>query len=1087
MKQITLLTIVLILLGSVNIYAQKKTKNKRAEDNYSVKAADLSVFKFRSIGPAMISGRIVDLAVNSNNTAEYYVAAASGGVFKTTNSGITFTPVFDSQKSYSIGCVTIDPNNHNVVWVGTGENNSQRSVSWGDGVYRSLDGGASWKNMGLKKSEHIGKILIDPRNSNTIWVAAQGPLWAAGGDRGLYKSIDGGTTWNKVLEISDNTGVSDIAFDPNNPDVVYATSYQRRRHVYTLVDGGPESTIYKTEDGGKTFRKIEKGLPSVEKGRIGIAVSPANANYVYAIVEAAEGKGGFFRSTNKGESWKKMSSYLASSPQYYQEIFADPHDKNCVYSMDTYGRYTLDGGKSFTKFTYKSKHVDEHALWIDPNNTNHLLNGCDGGLYESFDRGRTWDFKANLPLSQFYRVSVDNDMPFYNVYGGTQDNNSVGGPSRTMNASGIRNSDWFITQGGDGFKSQIDPTDPNTVYAQYQYGGLARYNKRTGLALDIKPSSPDGKIDYRWNWDAPLIISTFNPKRLYFAANKLFKSDNRGDNWKVISPDLTRKINRNELKIMGKIQSPEAVAKNASTSYYGNIVSLDESPKKEGLLYVGTDDGLIQVSENGGDTWTEYSNFPGVPETTYVSCIKASLHDENIVFASFENHKRADFKPYILKSTDKGKTWKSIASNLPKNAVVWSIAQDHVNPDLLFVGTEYGLYISFDSGNHWIKFNTGIPNIAIRDIDIQKRENDIAVASYGRGFYILDDYSALRNVKPTIEKKKDIIFPIKTGLMFVPSHPIGWNKKGHLGDDLFVADNPKFGIGFTYYIAESYKTKKQLRKEEEKKKLKAKQEITYPSFEELRAEDNELASYLLFAIKDNKGELVRKYKAPITKGIHKIYWDYRYRGYSPVNANAKKNNISNQGFGMPAMPGKYTLEMTKIINDQVTDEILKQSFEVKSLYNQRQQANPQLQTYYKEMGETVRIFGSISKRINYQQKQLKAIEAAVKANIDNPNNMLKNVLEAKKTLDSLNILVNGDADMRKRNTPTVRSLSSRLYNAIYEVWGNIEGPTGTHKKDIAIVKSHNQSIITNLDTNKAIIDALNKQLDNNKVPYTPGR
>jgi len=1087
MKYISLLTIALLLLGSVNTYAQKKNKSKKSEDNYSVKASDLSVFKFRSIGPAMISGRIIDLAVNPDNTSEYYVAAASGGVFKTINSGITFTPVFDGQKSYSIGCVTIDPNNHNIVWVGTGENNSQRSVSWGDGLYRSVDGGASWKNMGLKKSEHIGKILIDPRNSNTIWIAAQGPLWAAGGDRGLYKSTDGGITWDKVLKISENTGVSDIAFDPENPDIIYATSYQRRRHVYTLIDGGSESTIYKTEDGGKSFRKIEKGLPSVEKGRIGIAVSPANANYVYAIVEAAEGKGGFFRSTNKGESWEKMSSYLAGSPQYYQEIIADPIDANCVYSMDTYGRYTLDGGKSFTKFTYKSKHVDEHALWIDPNNTNHFLDGCDGGLYESFDRGKTWDYKANLPLSQFYRVSVDNDLPFYNVYGGTQDNNSVGGPSRTMNAHGIRNSDWFITQGGDGFKSQIDPTDPNTVYAQYQYGGLARYNKRTGLGLDIKPSCPDGEIDYRWNWDSPLIISTHNPKRLYFAANKLFRSDDRGDNWKVVSPDLTRKINRNELKIMGKIQSPEAVAKNASTSYYGNIVALDESPKKEGLLYVGTDDGLIQVSENDGETWSKYSIFNGVPETSYVSCIKASLHDENVVFASFENHKRADFKPYILKSTDKGKTWKSISSNLPEDAVVWSIAQDHLNPDLLFIGTEYGLYVTFDSGNHWIKFNSGMPSIAIRDIDIQERENDIAVATYGRGFYILDDYSALRNIKPTFEDKKDVIFSIKTGLMYVPSHPVGWRKKGHLGDDLFTADNPKYGVGFTYYIAESYKTKKQVRKEDEKKKFKDKQNITYPSFDELRAEDYELKSYLLFAIKNSKGELVRKYKAPISKGIHKIYWDYKYKGVNPVNTNATKNNISNQGYGRPAMPGKYTLEMSKVINEHASGDVVKQDFEVKSLYNQRQQANPELQAYYKEMGEVVRVFGGINKRISYQQKQLKTIEVAIKANIDNSNDMLKDVLEANKTLDSLNILVNGDASMRKRFTPSVKSLSARLYNAIYEVWGNIEEPTGTHRKDVAIVKSHNQSIIMNLNETKVIIDTLNKQLDDNKVPYTPGR
>jgi photosystem II stability/assembly factor-like uncharacterized protein len=699
MNQIKLILTALLILLSTSTFAQKN--KKKEEDNYSVKTSDLSFLKFRSIGPAMISGRIIDLAVNPENTSEYYVAVASGGVFKTENGGISYFPIFDSQKSYSIGCITIDPNNTNVIWVGTGENNSQRSVSWGDGVYKSLDGGKSWKNMGLKKSEHIGKILIDPRNSNVIWVASQGPLWAAGGDRGLYKSVDGGKNWEKVLDISENTGVSDIAFDPGNPDVVYATSYQRRRQVYTLIDGGPESTIYKTENGGKSFRKIEKGLPSADKGRIGIAVSPVNSNYVYAIIEAAEGKGGFYRSTNKGESWKKMSSYLSNSPQYYQEIIADPIDVNCVYSMDTYARYTLDGGKSFTKFSYKSKHVDDHAIWIDPRNTKHLLVGGDGGLYESFDQGKTWDYKANLPLSQFYRVTADNDLPFYNVYGGTQDNNSVGGPSRTTNAHGIRNSDWIITQGGDGFKSQIDPTDPNTVYAQYQHGGLARYNKLTGLGLDIKPSSPDGENDYRWNWDAPLIISPHNPKRLYFAANKLFKSDDRGDNWEIVSPDLSQQINRNKLKIMGKIQSPEAVAKNASTSYYGNIVSLDESPKKEGLLYVGTDDGLVQVSEDGGKTWVKYSSFPGVPETTYVSCIKASLYDENIVFASFENHKRSDFKPYILKSTDKGRTWKSIASNLPEDEVVWDIAQDHVNPDLLFIGTEYGVYLTLDGGNHW--------------------------------------------------------------------------------------------------------------------------------------------------------------------------------------------------------------------------------------------------------------------------------------------------------------------------------------------------------------------------------------------------
>ena len=1085
MNQIKSILIAFVILLSSSTFAQKN--KKKEEDNYPVKTSDLSFLKFRSIGPAMISGRIIDLAVNPDNTSEYYVAVASGGVFKTENAGITYFPIFDSQKSYSIGCVTIDPNNSSVIWVGTGENNSQRSVSWGDGVYKSLDGGKSWKNMGLKKSEHIGKILIDPRNSNVIWVASQGPLWAAGGDRGLYKSVDGGESWEKVLEISENTGVSDIAFDLRNPDIVYATSYQRRRQVYTLVDGGPESTIYKTENGGKSFRKIEKGLPSGDKGRIGIAVSPVNPDYVYAIVEATKGDGGFFRSKNRGESWEKMNSYLSNSPQYYQEIIADPIDVNCVYSMDTYARYTLDGGKSFTKFSYKSKHVDDHAVWIDPRNTKHLLVGGDGGLYESFDKGKTWDYKANLPLSQFYRVTADNDLPFYNVYGGTQDNNSVGGPSRTINAHGIRNSDWIITQGGDGFKSQIDPTDPNTVYAQYQHGGLARYNKITGLGLDIKPTSPDGENNYRWNWDAPLIISPHNPKRLYFAANKLFKSDDRGDNWELISPDLSQHINRNELKIMGKIQSPEAVAKNASTSYYGNIVSLDESPKKEGLLYVGTDDGLIQVSENDGESWVKYSSFPGVPETTYVSCIKASLYDENVVFASFENHKRSDFKPYILKSTDKGKSWKSIAANLPEDAVVWSIAQDHVNPDLIFIGTEYGVYVTFDGGNHWLKFNNGLPSIAIRDLDIQRRENDLVIASYGRGFYILDNYSALRDIKPTVENKKDIIFPIKTGLMYIESHPIGWRKKGHFGDNFYVADNPKFGVAFTYFINDSHKTKKQIRKEEEKKLFKEKKDISYPSFDELRAEDNELEAYLLFTIKDKQGNLVKRLKAPISKGTHKVYWNYRYEGFSPVGVNAKDNNISQQGFGMPAMPGEYTVEMVKMIDEKVASDVISQKFSIRSLYNQRQQSNPELMAYYKEMGETARQFGIIEKRLNYQQNQVETILIAIKANVNNQNDLLNEALKIENSLDSLQVLVRGDASLKKRYTSSPRSLQSRLYNSIYEVWNNNEGPTGTHKADIAIVQKHNSSILKNLTDNAVQLKRLNGKLEASRVPYTPGR
>ncbi|KAB2844101.1 MAG: glycosyl hydrolase, partial [Melioribacteraceae bacterium] len=672
--------------------------------------------KLRTIGPAFCSGRIGDLAVNPDKPNEYYAAVASGGVWKTTNAGISWEPVFENEGSYSIGCVTLDPNNPHVVWVGTGENNSQRSVGYGDGIYKSEDGGKNWKNMGLKNSEHIAKIVIDPRNSNVIYVAAQGPLWGPGGDRGLYKSTDGGETWNKVLEISENTGITDLVYDPRNPDVMYAASYQRRRHVWTLINGGPESAIYKSTNAGAAWNKIETGLPKGDIGRIGLAISPVNPDVLYAIIEAEEDKGGFFRSTDRGASWEKRSGKVSSSPQYYQEIVCDLLDVDKVYCLDTYTSVTEDGGKTFKRLGNNNRHVDDHALWIDPNNTNHLLIGGDGGIYETYDGGELWDYKDNLPVTQFYKVSTDNNEPFYYVWGGTQDNNSMGGPSQTLNEVGIVNADWYVTQGGDGYESQVDPVDPNIVYAQYQHGGLTRYNKVTGENIDIQPKEGKGEEAYRWNWDTPLVLSPHKHTRLYFAANVLFKSEDMGNSWEKISGDLTRQLDRDKLEVMGKIWSADAVAKNKSTSYYGNIIALNESPIKEGLIYTGSDDGLINVTEDGGKNWRKIEKFPGVPERTYVNMIVASYHDVNRVYVAFNNHKNADFKPYLLRSDDAGKTWKSIAGNLPERGSVYSVAEDHVNPNLLFAGTEFGIFFTVDGGNKWIQLKGNMPTIAVRDI-----------------------------------------------------------------------------------------------------------------------------------------------------------------------------------------------------------------------------------------------------------------------------------------------------------------------------------------------------------------------------------
>ena len=679
-----------------------------------------SGLKFRSIGPAVTSGRISDLAVHPDNRKIYYAATASGGLWKTVNSGTTWTPIFDSQPTYSIGCVTIDPNNPLVVWVGSGENNSQRSVAYGDGVYKSVDGGRTWKNVGLESSEHIAKIVIDPRDSDTVYVASQGPLWNAGGERGLFKTTDGGESWNLVLEISENTGVTDVLMDPRDPDVLIAAAYQRRRHVWTLIDGGPESALYKTTDGGESWEKIERGLPRGDVGRIGLAQSTSSPDTVYAIVEAAGETGGFFRSLDGGWNWEKRDDYVSGSPQYYQEIVVDPKNPDRVYSMDTWMMVTEDGGASWERVGERFKHVDNHALWIDPDDTDYLLAGCDGGVYESFDRGATWHFKANLPITQFYRVSVDNDFPFYNVFGGTQDNFSLGGPSRTTSANGITNADWFVTRGGDGFETVVDPEDPNILYAQSQHGGLVRYDRRSGEQIFIRPQPGEGEAGLKWNWDSPIIISPHSSTRLYFAANRLFRSEDRGNSWTAVSPDLTDEIDRNALEVMGKVWSVDAVAKNTSTSMYGNIVSLAESAVQEGLLFIGTDDGLIQMTADAGSSWSRTELPPEVPEMTYVSRIETSGHDADVLYAAFDNHKMGDFKPYIFRSRDRGASWVDIASNLPDNGPVYAIVEDHENPDLLFAGTEFGVFFTVDGGGQWTQLKGGVPTISVRDLAIQE-------------------------------------------------------------------------------------------------------------------------------------------------------------------------------------------------------------------------------------------------------------------------------------------------------------------------------------------------------------------------------
>lgn len=1066
------------------VFSQKNKSKDEPEKPKIYQSSTYSAFKLRNIGPALKSGRIADIAVQKDNPAEYYLAVASGGVWKTSNAGNTFSPIFDSQGSYSVGCVTIDPNNPHCVWVGTGENNNQRSVAYGDGVYKSCDDGKSWKNVGLENSEHISKIIVHPNNSNVVYVAAYGPLWSAGGDRGIYKTEDGGENWERILNVDEHTGFADLIMDPKNPDILYASAHQRRRHVFTYIGGGPGSGLHKSTDGGKTWNAINSGLPGVDKGRIGLAISPLNSDLLYAIVEASDGKGGFYRTTNRGASWEKRSDYV-SSGNYYQEIYCDIENENIVYSMNTYLQHTEDGGKTWKRTGESKKHVDNHCIWQDPANPDHWRVGCDGGLYETWDRASNWQFKANLPLTQFYKVAVDNSEPFYYVYGGTQDNNTQGGPSGTLKTDGISNSDWFITLGGDGFEPQVDPKDPNIVYSQWQYGNLARYDRKSGEVMYIQPSPGNDEEPYRWNWDAAFIISPHDNNTLYFAANKLFKSQDKGNSWKAISPDLTRQLDRNQMKVMGKVQEPEIVMKNKSTSIYGNIVALDESPKQKGLLYVGTDDGLIQVSEDDGANWRKVSSFPGVPDKTYVNMILASRHDANTVYVAFNNHKNGDFKPYLYKSSDKGKTWTSITSDLPERGSTYALAQDHVKKELLFAGTEFGLFFSSDEGKHWVQLKNGLPTIAVRDLAIQERENDLVLATFGRGFYVLDDYSQLREVNAEVLDKDAAFFSIKKSYGFIEQNAAGDDQ----GADFYTANNPPNGAVITYYLKEGVKTNKELRLEKQKEASKNGTTVSYPSLEEFRAEDREEKPYLLFTIKDKNGDEVRKYKQGASAGMKRFTWNYRSTFTNSITDKSDKMGTEKDDDGHLVAPGTYTVEMHLYQDGNFKKMAGPQSFEIDYLNLQSMPVEDKAawMAYLEQLSDVNRKIESADQIRIQLEERVTLIKTAI-SNYPNASlEMMPTARDVELKLKDINVQIYGDASASKRDIETLPSLYTRLGYAQWFTFEATTAPTETFKKNVNIVEKETVKISSELEGLEAKIKEMEDQLDEAKVPYSKGR
>ena len=1091
MKRFSTIWPALLLMPSV-IFAAENSQTDVAPGFNSETFEGLAM---RSIGPAFMSGRIADIAIHPENRNHWFVAVGSGGVWKTVNAGTTWTPVFESEGSYSIGCVTIDPNEPDTVWVGTGENVSGRHVGYGDGIYKSLDAGASWTRMGLEDSEHIGMIRVDPRDSNVVYVAVQGPLWSAGGERGLYKTVDGGESWEKTLGGGDFTGVNEVHMDPRNPDVLYAVTWQRFRNVASLMDGGPETGIHKSTDGGYTWRELTEGLPEENMGKTGMAISPINPDVLYATIELKQRTGGVWRSEDGGETWEKQSDYVSggTGPHYYQEIFASPHKFDRLYHMDVQLHVSEDGGKTFVGAERLNKHGDHHALAFDPGDENYLLIGTDGGIYESFDLGKSWKFAANLPVTQFYKVSVDYDEPFYNIYGGTQDNNTQGGPSRTQNINGITNSDWFVALGGDGHQPAADPANPDIVYAQWQRGNLTRFDRRSGESVYIQPQPGKGEPAERWNWDSPVLISPHDPARLYFASQRVWRSNDHGDSWETISGDLSRGIDRISQAMMGRVWSFDESWDLYAMSNYGNVTSLSESPLVAGLLYAGTDDGLIHVSEDGGRNWSSLDELPGVPDFFFVNDIKADLFDPDTVYVVVDDHKSGDFSPYVLKSTNRGRSWRSIVGDLPERHVVWRLVQDHVNPGLLFLGTEFGVFFSVEGGKQWVKLSGGTPNIPFRDLVIQKRENDLVGATFGRGFYVLDDYSVLRDVNTDMLENETVLFPVRDARWYVPKRPLGCDRddcKSSQGGAYFVAPNPPFGATFTYYLPEQIRTLQEQRREREKPLEQAGEDTPYPGWDALQAEALEDEPAIVLTVKDANGNVVRHVEGPVTAGFHRVAWDLRYPTLDPWVPEDQRQESYRNPAGVLVEPGTYTVHLARRIDGSLENLDQMQTFAVKSI---RQPTLP---------GSAQKDRVAFSRRVDELSRAVKgsvaaidevviAVDAIKEATLQSTANAslyeeansisqrarrLKNRLAADKAREFM-----GD-------TTGPVPISARLMAAGFGARSTAYGPTATQLRSLEIAHEEFAEVGRALDR---LIDtelrALKNKLDAAGVPWTPGR
>ena len=822
----------------------------------------LDNFMPREVGPAFMGGRTVDLAVYEEDPAIFFAATASGGLLKTVNGGNSWVNVFDRQSTVSIGDVAISPTDPNVIWVGTGEANNRQSSSWGDGIYKSTDGGRTWQHMGLRETHHIGRIIVSPQDTHIVYVAALGHLWGANPERGVFMTVDGGQNWQHVLSLNEDTGAVDLAMDPANPKVLYAAAYQRRRSAWGFNGGGPHGGIYKTVDGGRTWRKLSIGLPEGSVGRIGLDIFRRNSNVVYATVEHEEG--GIFRSEDKGETWTKVNS-LNPRPMYYSQIRIDPNDEKRIYVLGTELSVSDDAGRTFFEGD-PEVHSDHHALWINPRNSRHLIDGNDGGIWVSRDRSQSWEHLNNYAMGQFYHVTVDMQQP-YHIYGGMQDNATWGGPSMVRDRQGIANEHWNQMLACDGMYVAVDPSDGRTIYTNCQNGRIVRHDQDTGERKAIQPQPVSSEETLRWNWTTPIVVSPHDPTTLFTGANRLYKSTDRGHSWTAISEDLTGQVDRDELTLMGVRGEDITLSRNDGVSSFGNITALAESPRQAGLIYVGTDDGKVHATRDGGETWTELTGrIPGVPEMIYVSRLRPSAFDEGTVYASFDGHRSDDFSPYVFVSTDHGASWQSIASNLPTGSV-YVIEEDPKNPDLLYVGTEFGLFVSIDRGSSWTRWKN-LPTVAIYDLVVHPRDNDLVLGTHGRSFIVYDDISPLQQLDDAVLASSSHLFDMRPGTQFIPNEN-GW----FLGGRSYRAENPEPGVYVHYYLREA------------------------------AGDDVDIR------IRDAAGTVVRELTGPTDTGIHRVVWDLRAEPSGPP-ATGLAGALNLTDLGPFVLPGEYFVQLS---------------------------------------------------------------------------------------------------------------------------------------------------------------------------------